>query len=131
MAGIVPTPERIQALLADPDSGPVVMLNLLKFKVRADGEEGTGADAYRRYGEAVVRMVEERGGRVLWTGRSAHLLIGDETDRWDAVALVEYPSSRAFLEMGISREYQEIHAHREAGLERTVLIACRPLAGAI
>ncbi len=127
MATIVPNLVQIQALLNDPDQGPVVMLNLLKFKARADGEEGTGADAYRRYGDAVIKMVEERGGHVLWSGRATHLLVGEDADRWDAVALVQYPNPKAFVEMGMSAEYQKIHGHREAGLERTVLIACRPL----
>jgi uncharacterized protein (DUF1330 family) len=126
MSSIVPNPEQIQGLVGDPDHGPVVMLNLLKFKAKAEGEEGTGADAYQRYGDAVIKMVEARGGRVLWAGRATHVLIGDEADRWDAVALVQYPSPQAFLEMGMSAEYQKIHGHREAGLERTVLIACRP-----
>jgi len=125
---IVPRPDQIQALVADPDQGPVVMLNLLKFKERATGEEGTGADAYRRYGDAVIKMVEARGGKVLWSGRATHVMIGGEADKWDAVALVQYPSPAAFLEMGMSAEYQKIHGHREAGLESTVLIACRPMA---
>src|SRR5581483_12174691 len=116
MSRIVPGPEQLQALIGDPDHGPVVMLNLLKFKARAEGEEGTGADAYRRYGDEVIKMVEARGGRVLWSGRATHVLIGDEEDQWDAVALVQYPSPQAFLEMGMSAEYQQIHGHREAGL---------------
>jgi uncharacterized protein (DUF1330 family) len=101
------------------------MLNLLKFKKRATGEEGTGADAYRRYADAVVKMVEARGGKVLWSGRATHVLIGSEADKWDAVALVQYPNPSAFLEMATSSEMHDIHGHREAGLERTVLIACR------
>jgi len=124
MSSIVPNPDQIQALVADPNQGPVVMLNLLKFKERATGEEGTGADAYGRYADSVIKMVEARGGRVLWSGRASHVLVGDEADRWDAVALVQYPSPQAFLSMATSAEMQKIHGHREAGLERTVLIAC-------
>jgi uncharacterized protein (DUF1330 family) len=125
---IIPSPDQIQALVTDPDQGPVVMLNLLKFKERATGEEGTGADAYRRYGDAVIKMVEARGGRVLWSGRATHVLVGEEADKWDAIALVQYPSPAAFLDMATSAEYQKIHGHREAALLSTVLIACRPAA---
>ncbi|MGB6555581.1 MAG: DUF1330 domain-containing protein [Candidatus Binataceae bacterium] len=127
MSSIVPNPEAFQALMADPDDGPVVMLNLLKFKAVADGASGTGADAYRRYGDAATKLVEARGGRVLWMGRPAHLLVGEPSDEWDAVAIVQYPSPRAFIEMVTSAEYQQIHGDREAGLERTALIACRTL----
>jgi uncharacterized protein (DUF1330 family) len=127
MSAIVPNADQIQKLAADPDQGPVVMLNLLKFKPRAEGEEGTGADAYRRYGEKAIKMIEACGGRLLWSGRPSHILVGSDADNWDMIVLVEYPSPRAFFEMATSAEYQQIHVHREAGLERTVLIANRTL----
>ena len=116
---ITPNLDQFQALAAAPDEGAVVMLNLLKFK------EG-GADTYLRYGDAAIGMVEERGGRVLWSGRAEQVLIGDPAADWDVVVLVEYPSRAAFVEMVSSPEYLEAHADREAGLERTVVLACSP-----
>ncbi|MBI3796520.1 MAG: DUF1330 domain-containing protein [Deltaproteobacteria bacterium] len=127
MSAIVPNLEQFQQLAASPDTGPVVMLNLLKFKVRADGEQGSGAEAYSRYGDAVVKMVEAQGGRVLWTGRADQILIGDPREDWDAVALVWYPSRKAFIDMVTTKEYQEAHVHREQGLSSTIVIACTPM----
>jgi uncharacterized protein (DUF1330 family) len=124
MSAIVPNLEQFQQLAMSTDEGPVVMVNLLKFKRTAAGAEGSGADAYMRYGERARRMVEAQGGRFLWVGRGDQILIGDPAQDWDAVALVEYPSRRAFIEMVTSGEYQQAHEHREAGLERTVVIAC-------
>ncbi len=72
-------------------------------------------------------MVEKLGGRILWHGKADQLLIGDE--EWDAIALVEYPSRKAFIEMATSQQMIDIHDNREAGLERTVLIACTELGG--
>jgi uncharacterized protein (DUF1330 family) len=118
---ITPNLDQFQALAAAPDEGAVVMLNLLKLK------EG-GADTYLRYGDAAIGMVEERGGRVLWSGRAEQVLIGDPAADWDVVVLVEYPSRAAFVEMVSSPEYLEAHADREAGLERTVVLACSPAA---
>ena len=69
-------------------------------------------------------MVEARGGKVLWMGRADQILIGDESQGWDSVALVQYPSRKAFIEMVSTPEYEQAHEHRESGLERTVLIAC-------
>jgi uncharacterized protein (DUF1330 family) len=103
------------------------MLNLLKFKHAAQGEAGSGEQAYRRYGEAAVAMVEQRGGRVLWQGRADQVLIGDPAEDWDMVALVEYPSRQKFIEMVSNPEYIKAHADREAGLERTFVIACTPV----
>jgi uncharacterized protein (DUF1330 family) len=120
-SAITPNLDQFQALAAAPDEGAVVMLNLLKFK------EG-GADTYLRYGDAAIGMVEERGGRVLWSGRAEQTLIGDPAAGWDVVVLVEYPSRAAFIEMVSSPEYLQAHADREAGLERTVVLACSPAA---
>ncbi len=123
---ITPNPEQFKALANASDAGKVVMLNLLKFKERADGEQGTGAQAYARYGDAAVEMIEARGGKVLWAGRADQMLIGDPAEDWDTVLLVEYPSRRAFIEMVTAPDYQAAHSHREHGLERTVVVACTP-----
>jgi uncharacterized protein (DUF1330 family) len=127
MSSIRPNPEQFQQLAQAPDNGPVVMLNLLKFKARAHAGEGTGEQAYRRYGDDAVRMIEERGGRVLWQGRADQILIGDPAQDWDTVVLVEYPSRAAFLEMVSNPEYLKSHEHRESGLERTIVVACTPV----
>ncbi len=77
-------------------------------------------------------MVESRGGKVLWTGRPEHVLIGDsDADDWDLVALVSYPSRAAFIDMVTSPKYEEAHTHRERGLDRTVLLACEPMLHAL
>lgn len=127
MSGIRPNPEQFQQLAQSPEKGIVVMLNLLKFKRSAEGEPGSGQEAYQRYGEAAVAMIEARGGRVIWQGRGDQVLIGDPAEDWDTVVLVEYPSRRSFLEMVSNPDYMKAHEHREAGLERTIVIACTPV----
>ena len=127
---ITPNRDQFKALAATAatDDTPVVMLNLLKFKATADAG-GKGVASYNRYGDAVTRMVEERGGRVLWTGRVDQVLIGDTgANEWDAVALVQYPSRQAFLDMVTSDTYDSAHEHREGGLADTVVLACVPRA---
>lgn len=120
-----PTAEQIRELLAGPAETPVVMVNLLRFKDRAGApDEGdTGAEAYRRYGEPMRRIVEERGGRFLWMGRVDSFVIGGSDVPFDAVALVEYPSRRVFVEIVNDPRVREIGAHRAAGLEGQWLIA--------
>lgn len=123
---ITPNKDQFTALAAaaSTDDGPVVMLNLLKFKdVATDG--GSGAAAYNKYGDSVTRMVEARGGQVLWSGRVDQVLIGEEAaNGWDAIALVQYPSRQAFLDMVTDDTYLKSHEHREGGLADTVLLAC-------
>ncbi len=146
---ITPTREQFTEFAHGTRDGEVVMINLLHF-ARPEADEGaaghpdgdpakgepgaktTGAAAYRDYSEQVVAMVEARGGRVIWTGRPEHVLIGDsENDAWDVVALVSYPSRAAFIDMVTSPTYGEAHTHRERGLDRTVLLACEPLRNAL
>jgi uncharacterized protein (DUF1330 family) len=120
-----PTPEQIQELLRGPADGPVVMVNLLRFKERAGApdEGASGIEAYRRYAEPMRSIVEERGGRFLWMGRVESFVIGASDTRFDAVALVEYPSRRVFVEIVNDPRVREIGAHRAAGLEGQWLVA--------
>lgn len=126
---ITPNKDQFIAFATAERNGEVVMLNLLKFKQKADSGDGTGLDAYNRYGAVVSKMVEERGGRMVWLGKAEQVLIGDvDADEWDAVALVAYPNRQAFIDMATSPAYTETHKHREDGLERTVVIACQEVA---
>jgi uncharacterized protein (DUF1330 family) len=105
-----PNQEGFAALSARSDDGrPVVMLNLLAFK--PDGEE-----RYAEYGAAVAPLLERAGGRIVFLGRPAPVLLGDRS--WDMVALVEYPTRQAFLDMVGSEEYQEIAHLRTEALAR-------------
>jgi uncharacterized protein (DUF1330 family) len=113
---LYPTKEQIEALLADPAPGPVVMVNLLRF--RAGGEA-----AYRRYATAMRKIVEGRGGRFLWSGRVTAQTVGSGGEGFEIVGLVEYPSRKAFVEIATSPEVAEIGVHRTEGLEGQWLLA--------
>ena len=128
MSAIRPNEDQFLALMQAPDVGPVVMLNLLKFRQVASNGERSGASEYEKYGDAAISMIEARGGTVLWLGRADQVLIGDAANDWDSVVLVQYPSRKAFVDMVSTPEYQEAHENRESGLERTVVIACTPRA---
>jgi uncharacterized protein (DUF1330 family) len=127
---IGPTKEQIQALVESPLETPVVMLNLLRFADRANGDAGgkeSGQDSYARYGERMRSMLEQTGARVLWHGRADSVVIGDDADDWDAVILVEYPSRKAFLDMTSSPQYRQVSKDRSAGLADSRLIAMTEL----
>src|SRR5215211_7859189 len=126
---ITPNAEQFTEYAEHGRDGEVVMVNVLKFKEVASDGDGSGAAVYGRYGDAVIDLVEARGGQVVWLGRVEHVFIGDvDANDWDVVALVSYPSRQAFLEMVSQPEYTDIHRHREGGLERTVVIGCEPVA---
>jgi uncharacterized protein (DUF1330 family) len=122
---IYPTSKQIETLLAGPADRPVVMVNLLTFKPRADApDEGiTGEEAYRRYAASMREVVESRGGRFLWIGRVDSQVIGTGGEGFHMIGLVEYPSRAAFVAIATDPRVQEIGVHRAAGLESQWLLA--------
>ena len=122
---IYPTPEQIQTLIAGPPDRPVVMVNVLRFKPRADApDEGlSGEEAYRLYAREMRAFVESKGGRFLWIGRVESQVIGTGGEDFHMIGLVEYPSRQAFLAIATDPNVQEIGVHRTAGLESQWLVA--------
>lgn len=122
---IYPAKAQIEALLASSEEGPVVMVNLLKFKPRADApDEGrTGEEAYRLYGDAMIRFVTSKGGRLIWSGRVTSQVVGRGGEEFHSVAIVEYPSRQAFVEIAMDPFVAKIGEHRAAGLEMQWLLA--------
>lgn len=135
--GINPTPDQLAAVLEAHPDGPVQMINLLAYRERAaypDGYEGTepvecsGRDAYQRYAEVALQHVTNRGGRLVLLSAVDGVVLGAMDQReWDEVAIVEYPSLGAFLDMGQDPDYLAATVHRTAGLERSVLLATTPV----
>lgn len=129
---IVPTQPQMEALAADTSGQPVVMLNLLRFKQQADGVDAgmSGREAYERYGREAASHLARAGGRVLQAVTAKQAVIGPDGE-WDMAILVEYPSAQAFLGMASDPEYQRAHAHRDAALADSRLIACSTLSPAL
>jgi uncharacterized protein (DUF1330 family) len=121
----LPEPEQIKELMSGRQDTPVVMVNLLSFKKDADdGNEGmTGEESYSRYGGNMRKFVESKGGRFIWTGRVDSMVIGESDADFQIVALVEYPSRKAFLEIASSPHVAEIGQDRKKGLAGQWLIA--------
>jgi len=116
-----PAPEQLAAFFNDPDDGPFVMINLLKFRDRAryaDGRDAglSGRDAYLRYGMAVQAELARVGAKPGYAGPVTGLMLGEVGDLWDMVALAQYPSPAAMREMVMAPSYQAISIHRDAGL---------------
>ena len=117
----IPSQEQMREFFGSGEDGPFVMVNLLKFKERAEYADGretnlTGAEAYAIYGAAVGKCIAGVGGTQGFAGEVTGLLLGEVEDNWDMVALVEYPSLDAFRSMMMSPDYQKIAVHRSAGL---------------
>lgn len=130
---VTPEPEQFQKLMEGPADTPVVMVNLLSFKAEADGgNEGmSGQESYMLYGGKMREFVESKGGRFLWTGRVDSMVLGESDFDFQVVALVEYPSRQAFVDIASSEHVAEISKDRSKGLAGQWLIATTQVDGLI
>lgn len=133
MPEIQPTKEQLRAFRDHPREGPIHMLNLLKYKQQAEYQTDidqpanvSGKEAYQRYAAIVGNIVAELGGHVIWAGKAETVFIGNSSDEWDDLYIIEYPSRAAFLSMISRPDYAAAHIHREAGLAYQKLIQCAP-----
>ncbi len=120
-------PERAQfeAFKKLPRDMPILMLNLLRFRDRADYEddrEATGAEAYAAYGRQSGPIFDRVGGRIVWRGTPETVLIGPQDERWDLIFVARYPTAGAFLEMVTDPDYQIAVKHRQAAVLDSRLI---------
>ncbi len=101
MASITQPPRGLQRLLTQDYKGPVIMVNLLKFK--PDG----GKEMYQKYYEGTMELMMGKAiTRMVYRGEGLQPVIGDE--EWDEIALYEYPSIQVFLEMVQDKDYQKV-----------------------
>jgi uncharacterized protein (DUF1330 family) len=123
-----------EAFKALPRDHPIEMINLVRFRERAEypsdhplaAERLSGADAYRRYGEASGPVFSRVGGEIVWSGEPQGVLIGPADETWDAAFIARYPDSAAFLEMITDPVYRKAVKHRQAAVETSRLIRTRP-----
>lgn len=115
-------PAVVQQLMQPGPEGPIFMVNLLKFKDKAEYEDGrecslTGKEAYMIYGRAVSEILLKFGGKAIFAGDVTFLTLGQVEELWDEVAIAMYPQRADMVRMSMSAEWQEAAVHRTAGLK--------------
>jgi uncharacterized protein (DUF1330 family) len=114
-----PTGADLKRFLAEDPGGPVVMLNLLRFR---DG----GRTSYERYAAEIRPFLDEVGAHVVYVGDCSTALVAPDSHRWDAILVVEYPTRSAFSAMVANPAYQSITHLRTEALDDAVLQATVP-----
>ena len=110
MGSVAPTPERIAQLAALEGDGPIVMINLLRYRAEADYPVGfdaapcSGREADQRDGAVAGPLILASGGRPIWIGRVQASAIAPEGEEWDDAILVEYPSRVLEFDVHRSRD---------------------------
>lgn len=131
---VYPNEEQIKGFFEPGTNAPICMVNLLKFKAKAEYEDGrdtdlTGLEAYRLYEDGVKKLLDGIGGVIGFEGDVERLMLGEVEELWDMVALAVWPSRQAMFEVMQSPEMQEIAVHRTAGLAGQLNIETTGLAG--
>ena len=116
-----PTKEQMEGFLEGDTEAPIAMINLLKFKEKAEYEDGrdtdlTGEQAYAIYGKEVVEHLKKVGGKISFGGSINRLMLGEVEELWDTTFIAKYPSKKAMLKMITDPDYLESNKHRVAGL---------------
>ncbi|WKN44119.1 DUF1330 domain-containing protein [Tunicatimonas pelagia] len=113
------------------DKGKVVMMNLLRFKLQADytnleslkpNQNISGEEAYQLYMDCTLPELEKAGSKIIFYGKSNNFLIDPESEKWDAVLLVEHQSVAKFIEFSQNKDYLKTAGHRSAALEDSRLL---------
>ena len=118
---VLPSQKQIEGFMEPGHDGPIYMLNLLKFKEKAEYSDGrntdlTGAEAYAIYSAEVVGHLASVSGGLMFAAEVERLMLGEVEELWDSAAIAMYPSRKAMLEMMSSPDYQASAVHRTAGL---------------
>jgi len=116
-----PSKEQMEGFLEGDTEAPIAMINLLKFKEKAEYEDGrdtdlTGEQAYAIYGKEVVEHLKKVGGKISFGGSINRLMLGEVEELWDTTFIAKYPSKKAMLKMINDPDYLESNKHRVAGL---------------
>ena len=119
---LIPNDKQMKEFIEGDIDTPIYMVNLLKFKNKAEYEDGrktnlSGEEAYAIYGLEVMEHLKKIGGESIFSGVVNRLMLGEVEELWDWIAVVRYPSRKAMLEMITNPDYLESEKHRSAGLE--------------
>jgi len=118
-----------------PADTPFLMLNLLRYRETANysGQNGlqfkTGREAYLQgylpaFGAVASGSEVTKSIKPILIGSVIQTIVGPVDEKWDDVALVQYPNFAAFRAVAESEEYQrDAEPHRLAALENLRLIA--------
>lgn len=116
--------------------GPVVMLNLLRFREVADysadphlaaDEPISGREAYQIYMDFTEPFLHDSGGEVIFAGDGGHFLIGPMDEQWDYAMLVRHKSVPDFMAFAQNEAYLAGMGHRTAALEDSRLLPLEEL----
>lgn len=111
------------------EDGPIYMVNLMKYHEVAQYTQDGGVDkpisgreADDRYNPASI--LAKIGATIVFVGDVVNNRPGDED--WDRIAIVRYATRKSFIDMQARKDFGDKHVHKAAGMQRTIIVCCRP-----
>ena len=111
------------------EDGPVWMVNLMKYRDVADYADGRSSTLTGREADDLYSPLDSLaavGARPVFVADVDQQLLGDGTV-WDRIGVVRYPTRRSFVEMQSLPSFRESHLHKDAGMDRTIVMATQPM----
>jgi uncharacterized protein (DUF1330 family) len=126
-----PNAKQMAGFLLGDTKTAIHMVNLLKFKDKAEYKDGrqtdlTGQEAYQIYAKEVQEHLQKVGGKLIFSGQVSRLMLGEVEELWDWIAIAEYPSRKAMRSMIMDKNYRKSEEHRSAGLAGQLNIETKP-----
>ena len=105
------TPAFFDALAKQPDDGPTINLNFLRYRPRGDSSR------YDLYGAVAGKEIVGVGGDIILHAEAITNVdkIFEISDKWDGVAYAMYPRRAAYLQLQRDVDYQMAIPDRVAG----------------
>ena len=117
------------ATRAPEDDGPIYMVNLMKYHEVAQYTDDAGVDkpisgreADDRYNPSSI--LGKIGATIVFVADVVGNHVG--TEEWDRIAIVRYATRKSFIDMQTRKDFGEKHVHKAAGMQRTIIVCCRP-----
>lgn len=105
-----PTDDSLVSVAQFLGDGPFTMLNLFRLRAVADfsiypdlepAVPMSCRDLFDRYIAHMDQFLDQVGARRALLADGGPCLVGPADERWDVVQLVEYPSGKALMELGV------------------------------
>ena len=119
---VMPNNDQMAEFLEPGNDGPIFMVNLLKFKDKAEYTDKretnlSGREAYAIYSKEVHHHLAKVGAKAIFGANVKRLMLGEVEELWDSVAIASYPNRKAMLDMISDPDYVKSAEHRAAGLK--------------
>jgi len=105
------------------------MVNLMKYHEVAQYTDDAGVDkpisgreADDRYNPSSI--LGKIGATIVFVADVVGNHVG--TEDWDRIAIVRYATRKSFIDMQTRKDFSEKHVHKAAGMQRTIIVCCRP-----